>query len=33
VPSPLAGAVYILDRDRVHTLDIPFTQAVSTVSR
>lgn len=33
VPTPLAGAVYILDRDRVHALDIPFTQAVSTVSR
>ena len=33
VPTPLAGAVYILDRDRVHALDIPFTQAVSTISR
>jgi len=33
VPTPLAGAVYILDRERVHALDIPFTQAVSTISR
>jgi uncharacterized membrane protein len=33
VPTPLAGAVYILDRQRVHILDVPFTQAVSTISR
>ena len=33
VPTPLAGAVYILDRARVHALDVPFTQAVSTISR
>jgi uncharacterized membrane protein len=33
VPTPLAGAVYILDRERVHILDVPFTQAVSTISR
>ncbi len=33
VPTPLAGAVYILDRERVHALDIPFTLAVSTISR
>jgi uncharacterized membrane protein len=33
VPTPLAGAVYILDRARVHVLDVPFTQAVSTISR
>jgi len=33
VPTPLAGAVYILNRERVHALDIPFTQAISTVSR
>ena len=33
VPTPLAGAVYIINRERVHLLDIPFTQAVSTVSR
>lgn len=33
VPTPLAGAVYILSRERVHPLDIPFTQAIQTVSR
>lgn len=33
VPTPLAGAVYILSRERVHPLDVPFTQAVRTVSR
>ena len=33
VPTPLAGAVYILNRERVHALDIPFTQAISVVSR
>jgi uncharacterized membrane protein len=33
IPTPLAGAVYILSRDRVHPLDVPFTQAIQTVSR
>ena len=33
VPTPLAGAVYILSQDRVHPLDIPFTQAIKAVSR
>jgi uncharacterized membrane protein len=33
VPTPLAGAVYILGRERVHVLDVPFTQAIRTVSR
>ena len=33
VPTPLAGAVYILSRERVHPLDIPFTQAIRSVSR
>ena len=33
VPTPLAGAVYVLSHDRVHPLDIPFTQAMKTVSR
>jgi uncharacterized membrane protein len=32
VPTPLAGAVYILTPDRVHPLEIPFTQAVAVVS-
>ncbi|MCK6620246.1 MAG: DUF502 domain-containing protein [Calditrichaceae bacterium] len=33
VPTPLAGAVYILSRERVHPLDVPFTQAVQAVSK
>jgi len=33
VPTPFAGAVYILSRERVHLLDVPFTQAVKSVSR
>lgn len=33
IPTPLAGAVYILNPERVHILDIPFTQAIRTVSR
>jgi uncharacterized membrane protein len=33
VPTPLAGSLYILTPDRVHPLDIPFTQAVQAVSR
>lgn len=33
IPTPLAGAVYILDRSRVHLLDIPFTDAVKSISR
>jgi uncharacterized membrane protein len=33
VPTPLAGAVYILDGARVHPLDVPFTQAVKSISR
>ena len=33
VPTPLAGAVYILSRERVHPLNIPFTEAIKSVSR
>jgi uncharacterized membrane protein len=33
VPTPFAGVVYILSRDRVHPLDVPFTQAIQSVSR
>ena len=33
IPTPLAGSVYILDRKRVHPLDVPFAQALKTVSR
>ena len=33
VPTPFAGAVYVLAAERVHILDIPFTKAISAVSR
>ena len=33
VPTPMAGAVYILTPDRVHRLDVPFRQAVMAVSK
>lgn len=33
IPTPFAGAVYILDRNRVHPLEIPFTDALRVVSR
>jgi len=33
VPTPLAGAVYILTPERVHPLNVPFTKAISVVSR
>ena len=33
VPTPAAGALYILPRERVHLLDVPFTQAVKVISK
>ena len=33
IPTPLAGAVYVLEPKRVHPLDVPFTQALQVVSR
>jgi uncharacterized membrane protein len=33
VPTPLAGAVYILSAERVHPLNVPFTQAIKIISR
>jgi uncharacterized membrane protein len=32
VPTPLAGAVYVLVPERVHPLNVPFTQAIKTIS-
>jgi uncharacterized membrane protein len=32
-PTPMAGAVYILAANRVHPLDVPFTQVVIAVTR
>src|SRR6516164_5683626 len=33
IPTPLAGAVYILTRERVHPLSVGFGQALQVVSR
>jgi uncharacterized membrane protein len=33
VPTPMAGAVYVITADRVHRLDVPFTQAITTISK
>ena len=33
VPTPFAGAVYILSRTRVHPVDVPFKQALQSISR
>jgi uncharacterized membrane protein len=32
-PTPLAGAIYILKPERVHRLNVPFTQALKVVTR
>ena len=33
VPTPFSGAIYILDPDRVHSLDVSLTHVLKTVSR
>jgi len=33
VPTPAAGSLFILPRERVHLLDVPFTQAVTVISK
>jgi uncharacterized membrane protein len=33
VPTPFAGAVYVLTSDRVHPLNIAFTEALKAVTR
>lgn len=33
IPTPFAGAVYILERQRVHPVDVPFTEAIKVISR
>ena len=33
VPTPFAGAVYIIERRRVRPIDVPFTQAIKAISR
>jgi uncharacterized membrane protein len=32
-PTPMAGSVYILPRDRVHPVDLPFTKAISVFTK
>jgi uncharacterized membrane protein len=33
VPTPAAGSLYILPRDRVHWVDAPVTEAVAVITR
>lgn len=33
VPTPFAGAVYILNATRVHPIDVPFAQAIQSISK
>jgi uncharacterized membrane protein len=33
VPTPLAGAIYILTAARVHPVNVPFTQAIKAITR
>ena len=33
IPTPFAGAVYVLGRERVHPVDVPFTHAIKSLSR
>ena len=32
-PTPMAGSIYILSRDRVHPVDIPLTKAIGVFSK
>jgi uncharacterized membrane protein len=32
VPTPLAGAIYVMARERVHPLEVPLTQALVAIS-
>ena len=33
VPTPIAGAIYILPKERVHLVDIPLTKALTVISK
>jgi uncharacterized membrane protein len=33
IPTPFAGAVYVAERSKVHPVDVPFPDALRTVSR
>ena len=32
-PTPMAGSIYILPRERVHPVDIPFAKAIGVLSK
>src|SRR5512134_4014191 len=32
-PTPMAGSIYILPRDRVHPVDVPFTKAIGVFKK
>ena len=32
VPTPAAGSLFILPRERVHPVDVPFTSVVKVIS-
>jgi len=33
VPTPVAGAIYILPKERVHLVDVPFAKALTVISK
>jgi uncharacterized membrane protein len=33
IPTPAAGAIYILPRERVHVIDVPFAQALRVITK
>ncbi len=33
VPTPAAGSLYILPRERVHSVDVPLTEAIAVITR
>lgn len=33
IPTPFAGAVYVLDRGRVHAVDVPFADAIKVITK
>jgi uncharacterized membrane protein len=33
VPTPMAGAIYVLPRERVHPVDVPFASAIKVFTR
>jgi uncharacterized membrane protein len=33
IPTPFAGAVYVIERGRVHPVDVPFTEAIRVITK